>query len=304
MTVILTACTQRKRVTHNPLLCARDLPAGKLSEVVKAWAGRLSQAKVTRPAKDLYCGRSFFEAVKATQNIRADLYVVSAGLGLVQGNDEVPSYNLTVSKGTADCVMSKLDGGYSEADWWAALGGSKALLHVIKQASPVVVIGLPSPYLRMIAPTLALLSDGLCSKLRIVGGRDVPDLDPCLDRFRLPYDDRLDGPESPLPGTKSDFASRAARHFAEEILVKAPAASIDIHRNLAEVSMSTWTRPVTKTGVRVSDADLKSIVRDHWSRAGGRSTKLLRILRDELNVACEQKRFAKLAAEIREEQAV
>lgn len=304
MTVILTACTQRKRVPHSSLLCARDLPKGKLSDVVETWADRLSQVKVTRPAKDLYCGRSFSEALKGAQNIQADLYIVSAGLGLVPSDVDVPSYNLTVSKGTADCVMNKLDGEYSEADWWAALGGAEALLHVIKQADPVVVVGLPSPYLRMIAPTLALLPDGLCSKLRIVGGRDVPNLDPRLEGFRLPYDDRLDGPASSLPGTRSDFASRATRHFAEEILVKAPVASIDIHRALAEALMSTWTRPTTKSGIRMSDAALKSIILDHWSRAGGRSTKLLRILRDELNVACEQKRFAKLAAEIRKEQAL
>ncbi|NTG45803.1 hypothetical protein G6M04_00345 [Agrobacterium rhizogenes] len=304
MTVILTACTQRKRVSHSPLLCARDLPKGKLSDVVEAWADRLSQVKITRPAKDLYCGRSFFEAVKAARNVQAELYIVSAGLGLVSGDVEVPSYNLTVSKGTADCVMNKLDGEYSEADWWAALGGSEALLQVIKHAGPVIVIGLPSPYLRMIAPTLALLSDELCSKLRIVGGRDMPDLDPRLEHFRLPYDDRLDGPDSSLPGTKSDFASRATRHFAEEILVNAPAASIEIHRALAEALMSTWTRPTTKSGIRMSDAALRSIIREHWSRAGGRSTKVLRILRDELNVACEQKRFANLAAEIRKEQAL
>lgn len=304
MTVILTACTQRKRVTHNPLLCARDLPSGKLSEVVEVWTDRLRQVKITRPAQYLYCGRSFFEAVKAAQTAQAELYIVSAGLGLVHGNDEVPSYNLTISRGNSDCVMTKLDGNCSEADWWAALGGADALLDVIERARQFVVIGLPSPYLRMIAPALAQLSDKLCEKVRIVGGRDVPDLDPRLEAVRLPYDDRLDGSESPLPGTKSDFASRAARHFVEEILVKAPAAPIGVHRVQAEASMSTWTRPVTKSGARMSDTDLKSIVRENWSRAGGRTTKLLRILRDELNVACEQKRFARLAAEIREERAL
>ncbi|WP_425985235.1 DUF6884 domain-containing protein [Ensifer sp. R-19] len=303
MTAILTACTQRKRVSHNPLLCARHLPEGKLSDVAGTWADRLSQAATTCPAKDLYCGRSFSEAVKAAQNIQAELHIVSAGLGLVPGDVNVPSYNLTVSKGTADCVLSKLNGECSEADWWGALGGPDPLLQVIKKASPIVIIGLPSPYLRMIAPTLALLSDDLCNKLRIVGGRDVPDLDPRLEAFRLPYDDRFDGPDSPLPGTKADFASRAARHFAEEVLAKAPTASTDDHRSLAEAEMSTWRRPVAKAGVRMSDADLKSIVRARWASAGGRSTRLLRILRDELNVACEQKRFAKLAAEIREEQA-
>lgn len=304
MTAILTACTQRKRVTHNPLLSARDLPCGTLSEVATAWSERLRTAEATGPARDLYAGRSFVEASKASNTARADLYIVSAGLGLVHRDDAVPSYNLTVSRGDADCVMPKLPDGCVEADWWAALGGAEALVSMVEAAPHVVVIGLPSPYLRMIAPALAKLSAEACRKIRITGGRFASELEPRLEVARLPYDDRLDGPESTLPGTKSDFAARAARHFIENVLLKEPTAGIDIHRGQVEAVMSTWTRPIAKVGARLSDAEIKSIVREHWARAEGRTTKLLRILRDELNIACEQKRFQGLVAGIREEKAL
>jgi hypothetical protein len=165
------------------------------------------------------------------------------------------------------------------------------------------VIGLPSSYLRMIAPALGQLSAEACRKIRITGGRFASELDPRLEAARLPYDDRLDGPESTLPGTKSDFAARAARHFVENVLLYEPAAGTDIHRAQVEAMMSKWTRPIAKLGARMSDAEIKSIVRENWERAQGRNTKLLRILRDELNVACEQKRFQGLAAEIRQEMA-
>jgi len=303
MTAILTACTQRKRVTHNPILSARDLPSGRLSEVAGAWSERLKKVEKDRSARNLYSGRSFAEAVKAADALSADLFVVSAGLGLVPGDHAVPSYNLTVSRGDPDCVMLKLPSDCTEADWWAALGGADALVDLVERTPQIVVVGLPSPYLRMIAPALGQLSDEACSRIRIAGGRFVGDLDSRLDDARLPYDDRLDGPQSPLPGTKSDFAARAARHFVEQILVQDPFAPMDRHRAQVEALLSGWARPIAKSGVRAPDSEIKAIIRQHWTRADGRSTKLLRILRDELNIACEQKRFKGLAAEIREEKA-
>ncbi|MBY5324331.1 hypothetical protein HFN11_29150 [Rhizobium leguminosarum] len=303
MPVILTACTQRKRVTPNPLLCARDLPIGTLGQVAKAWMAKVATVEAVAPAKDIYCGRSFVEAKKAAAIAQADLHIVSAGLGLIHSQQDIPSYNLTVSKGSQDCILDKLE-DHGDTDWWAALGGHKTMNDLLDKASGLIIIALPSPYLRMVAPALQGVSDALCDRIRIVGGRDVPDLNPRLEGVRLPYDDRLDGPQSTLPGTRSDFASRAGRHFVENVLATAPLATAREHAELVEIALSGWDRPLSKSGMRMSDSDLKSIVRDHWSRADGRATKLLRILRDELNIACEQKRFSRLTAEIREERAL
>lgn len=301
MHAFLTACTQRKRFTPSPFLCARNLRGGSLQEVIEAWKARLAEAKSASRAKDLYCGRSFVEATKAAQIAQASLHIVSAGLGLVHGEQPVPSYDLTVSKGSPDSILDKLDDDRAESEWWSGLGGSKTLHEVFGRTECLIVIALPSPYLRMIAPTLTELPDSICERVRIVGGRDVRDLRPSLESARLPYDDRLDGPQSSLRGTKSDFASRALRHFVEAVLSTAPLGTAEVHAKLVESALAGWERPVAKLGVRMSDTDLKSVIRENWSRADGRTTRLLRLLRDELNIACEQKRFARLAAEIREE---
>ncbi|NKQ80378.1 hypothetical protein C3Y90_23895 [Rhizobium sp. UPM1134] len=304
MHAFLTACTQRKRFSPSPFLCARNLRDGSLSEVIELWKARLTEVESASRAKDLYCGRSFVEATKAAQIAQAKLHIVSAGLGVVDGEQSVPAYDLTVSKGSPDCILDKLHDGRTESEWWNGLGGSKMLHEVFGRTEHLIVIALPSPYLRMIAPTLTELPDSTCERIRIVGGRDVRGLSPSLESARLPYDDRLDGPQSPLRGTRSDFASRALRHFVEAILSNAPLGTAEVHAKLVESELATWERPIAKLGVRKSDADLKSIVRENWARADGQTTKLLRLLRDELNIACEQKRFARLAAEIREERAL
>jgi hypothetical protein len=126
MTVVVTACPQKKRAAHNSLLSARNLSRGlfpvSLRHGLTASSGRKPNARllISIPVAP------FLEAIKEAQASQAELYVVSAGLGFVHGSDLVPSYDLTVSKGSDSCIMDKLEVPGSESRWWAALGGGKA----------------------------------------------------------------------------------------------------------------------------------------------------------------------------------
>lgn len=305
MHVILTACTQRKRFVPQSLLSARSLASGALKDVSREWTKRLSQAESVATANDLYCGRSFVEAKKAAQIMRGDLYIASAGLGLLRSDDAAPAYNLTVSKGSPDCILDKLSGDHEASDWWAAIATARAPFEAIEKTVGLIILALPSAYLRMVAPTLGHLRHPVLERIRIIGsGREPSELPANLSSQFLPYDERLDGPQSPIRGTKSDFASRAVRHFVEAVLEKAPIASMETHAKIVRETLAPWGRPQVKSGNRASDAELKSLIRDHWDRMEGKSTKVLRVLRDELNVACEQKRFARLATEVRDERAL
>lgn len=302
MHVILTACTQRKRFVPHSLLSARNLEGGTLQDVSREWTVRLAQAERAATAGELYCGRSFVEAKKAAQFVRGDLYIASAGLGLLRSDDDAPAYNLTVSKGSPDCILDKLSGDHEASDWWAAIATARAPFEAIEKTVGLIILALPSAYLKMIAPTLGQLRQSVLERIRIIGvGRETSELSANLSNQFLPYDERLDGPQSPIRGTKSDFASRAVRHFVEAVLEKAPLASAETHAKVVRETLAPWDRPKAKSGIRASDAELKSLIRDHWDRMEGKSTKVLRLLRDELNVACEQKRFARLATEVREE---
>src|SRR3546814_9801405 len=59
--------------------------------------------------------------------------------------------------------------------------------------------------------------------------------DPRLHPWLMPYDDRLDGCDSPLPGTRSDFASRAAHHFVEAVVLDTPKASARSEEHTSEL---------------------------------------------------------------------
>jgi hypothetical protein len=51
--------------------------------------------------------------------------------------------------------------------------------------------------------------------------------------------------------------------------------------------------------MRVTDEEIVVLIREHWSAAQAQSTRMLRLLRDDLGVACEQGRFSRLFRRVR-----
>jgi hypothetical protein len=117
----------------------------------------------------------------------------------------------------------------------------------------------------------------------------------------MPYDDRLDGPDSTNRGTRSDFAGRALRHFAELTRGEPQGHSAAEHAAKVSATLDGWRMPAKVARIRHDDAALLDLIRAHWDAERGSSSRLLRRFRDDLGIACEQGRFAKLAREVRSE---
>ncbi|WP_107676152.1 hypothetical protein [Agrobacterium sp. LAD9] len=301
MHAIITACTNGKHHDADMRTTARDLPDGSLGDVSAEWKSRISLAPKVAVAKDLYSGRSFSLAMSAAARVKAKPYVISAGLGFLESEQQVPAYNLTVSPGAADCVLQHIKPKASGADWWQTLIDLDDVRATLNSIDGLILVAVGSAYLRMLEPVLLSLPDDSLERLRIFAGAANSTTSMRLGAQILPYDARLDGPQSPIPGTKIDFASRALYHFVTTVLQDQPNGKVVSQAKQVETIMSTWTRPSVSVGTRRSDADIKTLLRQHWDRTGGSTTKLLRVLRDELAIACEQKRFARLAGQVRSE---
>src|SRR4051794_9693682 len=100
--IAVTTCTDRKRYPCLPRLSATNLPTGPQSAVVSDWLKRIRSAQAAGPAHDVYCGRSFQEAATAARAGRADFRIISGGLGLVRGDQNIPSYSLSLVRESAD----------------------------------------------------------------------------------------------------------------------------------------------------------------------------------------------------------
>ena len=307
MTLVIATCTNRKRKTIHDSLHMAALSRAPVADLVSEWGRRLIAAPEVFPARDIYGGRSFQEARRATDLLDAQMMVVSAGLGLISAEAEVPPYACTVLVNSSDSIASRVVGNYSAAEWWRALGVaspfSKSLQQAALETDGLICAALSDAYIEMIADDLSIWSDELLTRLRLFTRAPLGRVAPALRPFVMPYDDRLDGPDSPVRGTRGDFAARAMHHFAEFILFKNDHRSPGEHGTAVSAAIADWRMATRFDRQRLDDTAVLSLIREHWQTEHGSTARLLRRFRGDLGVACEQGRFASLANQVRNERA-
>jgi hypothetical protein len=251
---------------------------------------------------ETYGGRTFREAVAASQSLGADLHVISAGLGLVHARDEIPNYNLTVSEGNGSIAGWLEKKNKSSADWWESLNHSLGKPYPIvrlTKKSRGVILALPSTYLEMISAELLMMSDPQREKLLIItshaGQQKIhPDL-----RLRcLPYDERLDGANK-YKGTRNDFPQRALKHLVDGIDFQS--LSIGSIQKAVLDFLEKHSKPTLPARAKLDDHQIKQLIRKNWPNYLGKRNSLHRFLRDVALVACEQKRFGILWNQVKQD---
>lgn len=301
--IVVTSCGKRKSIEPPAALRAAALARGDAATVARNWTAKVALAKTRVPARELYRGRAFREAELAAQPLAADVYVLSAGLGLIPAEREIPAYSLTVANG-ADNILARLDGSQAApANWWRELtlaSGSHSFSELLGSTQGSVLVAAGTTYLAMVGADLEKLSPTERERLRLFTAAPRSGVPERLQPLVMPYDRRLEA----LPGragTLSDFAQRALRHFADEILPHAPEGSLDAHSSAVLQALAGAEPPAKRRGQSMSDEAIVDLIRANIHRTNGKSAAMLRLLRDSFRVACEQKRFKKLFALARAE---
>ncbi len=299
-TLVLIPCTDRKRILPSDHLRARNLPVGSVRDVATEWGRRTSSSNARSNPDELYCGRAYREARVASNLLGAELVVISAGHGLVRQGQKIPAYGLTAATGKTDSVQKKVTtSDWSGAGWWRALGENTSsivsLSDLFLEVAPeLVLISLSESYANLLCEQLAFLDETFVQRLRIFGMGLSSHLPANVVSSLMPYDGRLNGPDSPISGTMSDFSSRALHHYAQSLdggLLSGRAASDD--RLALEGVMDVWSMPATPVRKKMTDDEVIGFIQDNWGKTRGRSGASLRLLRDSGN-ACEQGRFKNL----------
>lgn len=294
--VALTTCTDRKRFPVPPQLDAADLRPGRQASVVQRWRKRTSSASVVAPATRVYCGRSFQEALIGAKKANADFRIISGGLGLLRGDQLIPSYSLSLVRQSKDFIGSKVtDETFSPHRWWREVqydAGTQPISELVcANPNAVVVIGISNSYLSLIAEDLASLDRRDVPRIRLIGKSIENVCPPQLQQCILPYDDRLDGPDSVIRGTRGDFSSRAMRHFIECVLLETKTSSLTAHKAMVSRLIALWRAPKPISRVSKTDDEIVHLIKRSWKSIQGQSSRGLRHLRDVDKVACEQGRF-------------
>lgn len=274
-----------------------------MSTLAADWSMRLAAESQRFPAIDIYGGRGFAEAVAAAEILGARLFVVSAGLGLIDASTMVPPYACTVVANAADNVALKVTNRFTLGTWWATLRDASPfnviLANVVRERDGLILAALSDAYINLISTDLLSLPLDVLAKFRLFTRTPADRIAERLQPYLMPYDDRLNGPDSPTRGTLSDFASRALRHFAS-LLPEDDRSTAAEHASTVSSTLAGWRYPTKITRARYDDEALLKLIREHWNEDSSRS---LRRLRDEFNIACEHGRYSRLARIIRSERA-
>lgn len=301
--IIVTNCTGRKLQNPEVSLPENPFHYRTVDDIAQAWKAALSAVPPRHIARQLYAGRAFREAEVAAAGLDGQLYVVSAGLGLVSADDTIPAYDLTVGTSGATVLPALKRLGLGPKHWWKALnrglGKSSPIADLLdRHPQAVVYLAMPSTYLALIGEELSTLSPLERTRLRIFSSPAwLRHASTDFARFVLPYDERLES--TPFSGTKNDFPQRALRHFVESL--KAHTMDLDKARIAVDAAMSKQFVRTLPERQKRSDDEIQALLRLHWQANEGSSSRLLRVLRDNLLVKCEQSRFKDLWRSVRDE---
>lgn len=290
---VITVCAHRKTVRPPAIATAVSLVPGSQTDVQSAWIDKIRTLQKEVPAGALYAGRGFGLAVEAARVGKAKLYILSAGLGLIAADKRVPVYGLTVSGGHAESVKAKVTDEFDAASWFAGLLSgpySKQWADAVGPGSGRVVVALTRPYAGMVGKSMADLDPAILDRFRIFGASLSTALPAKLRPALAPYDQRLD---AVLPGTRADFSQRALLHFVRTVAERQGEPDRSSDYEAIEAALDGVVPPNRLQRPRRTDEEIVQLISSRLRSQSGIG-RVLRALRDEEGVACEQARFSRL----------
>jgi hypothetical protein len=312
---ILVTCTKRKRFAAPARLRLGAVGKGEPGDVARRWTDRLEQTNASKVhAASLYAGDHWqiaagLPAAAAACGVKAGLWVLSAGYGLIAGSARVAPYSATFSVGHADEVLSRFKDHNPSAirDWWASLSrwpgpqpnDPRTITDLVirNPRTPIVVIASPK-YLAAIQDDLltarSVLADPATLIVVSAGARGRGPLAESM----IACSARL---QAALGGALMSLNARVARCIIEKGPTY-PWTLAGFQRLLEALPMdeAAGRSPARKA---VTDEEVRVFVRNALNaNPRARHTSLLREYR-ETGYACEQKRFGRLFKEVEQDHA-
>ena len=276
------------------------------AELAQCWLDRASEAPERFRAENLYAGIGWSETLAAFRAAggpqQADLFILSAGFGLVHRLDELPSYTATFSMDACRIAQFLTPSVASLAaqhrDWWQAINQAR-----LANPSPLAALALQYPDARFwVAASqdyLAAARDDLETLAAACGpenlflvsvGASPRDLTSALKACLLPIDLRIEGL---LPGLRTAINPRSLAWLLGEIAPEGAFAREELCQRIAAAFAAAPFSPPRLERERLSDAAVLEWIAAQRRSAPAACSVLLRRLRNA-GQACEASRFSRL----------
>lgn len=310
---IVVPCTASKHVAPGGLRLGQV--AGREESIESRfhlWQAARSSAGNVSSVRDLYAGPRWQASMRIADSARgsgraADLFVASAGLGLLPIAWPVPSYSATFSRGNVDSVVPA-GLGVSEhraaaREWWRLLTHRRRSLKRLVRKFERLVVVLSPDYLDAVSDDLvAAVQSGASGVIVFATGSPThPSLRPVWVRVRRHLRETTETRPVPLiNGLDATLLQSTAALIVSKRLSAWSSAQqvqrfLDQHADPNEVTNEFRAR----MGRRPStDDDVRSFVRAQLKTSRRSATSLLKAWREDEERRCEARRFNRLYAEV------
>jgi hypothetical protein len=311
---VVVTCTKRKSVAVPDGLKFRRVRKAAIATKVALWQERLEAVRAeTMSVRDLYSGDhwSIARTMENTSSFRGAnvrLWVASAGYGLVSLDNCLKPYSATFSGEHPDSIAKKTTGDDRQSifgDWWKLMakwdgpgpGEPRTIAEIAADSpnAPLLVIA-SEKYLMAIESDLRTALESLRDReflsIFSAGCKSLNG----LAQHLVPYDARL---QQVVGGALRSLNMRVAHKAIAESRRSLPTLPVLCRKfkrlvNDQPALSRIERKPMTDVQVRTF------IARELRKESEACHTPLLRKLRDN-GQACEQKRFANLYREVREQ---
>jgi hypothetical protein len=300
---LVITCTNRKATAAVASLQARSLTGKSIASRSKVWCDRISNRTDGIPAAMLYKGDhwSVVQSIASSRgSLKVNVWIASAGYGLISARSRVVAYAATLASGHADSVALSSE---ERRLWWASLTTSPALVLPLEprslrqlastySSSPLIIAASPEYIDAMaddiLAASAQLDSPNLLSVLCRAGGAPME-----LESFAVTLSASF---ASELGGALTSLNARVIRW-----LVTFGTAELNrstVKRYVGQLAERCTARVIPKRS-RMSDAEIVLVIKREQKTQHRSRSALLRVLR-ERGYAVEQSRFGKIYNEVTE----
>ena len=302
---VVVTCANRKVTVPSRDLRLGTYPIG-LDARHTQWTRRLGSPKSDPlEARHLYQGEHWSVVKRMVDQASdfgciAEVWIVSAGYGLIPISANLESYSATFSPGSDDSVARSKSDQRDNQDWWGLLAswrnldlpGPRNLTELaLQDTSAPMIVALSKTYLQAVLHDLTNAAEAMGKKadLLLVSAGTPPY---GLEEVQLPCDARfLDS----LGGSRTSLNARVANHIiATSGRHEFSSAKV---KDLLQKDLDQSKDLLRYNRRKQTDFDIRNWIRTRLDTDDSSRSSLLRELRDA-GFACEQQRFAGLYEEV------
>lgn len=315
---IVVGCTASKRVPPGDLRLG--LVAGHEESIegrFQRWKAATASAGKVAVARDLYAGPRWQASLRIAEaalvprrapSREVELFVASAGLGLLPVSRNVPSYSATFSRGSEDAVVPA---GFNPSarraamrQWWRLLTRRQASVSRLARDFERVVVALSPDYLDAVMDDLVAAVESDAGKFTVFGTGLLTQrsLQPVWVRVgRHLRETTVTRPDPVVNGLDATLLQSTASLIVRQPL-SAWSSAQQVQRFLDECADPDEITIEAKARARrrpATDDEIRSFVRKRLALADESPKDLLDVWRNGEERQCEVGRFERLVSEVK-----